>query len=145
MNNAGNDYLEMEVLTAIPQKLQLMLIEGALRFGNQARRHWKSGDDLAAGEALIRAQEIVAEIIGSLNPHENTDLVRRIVYIYLFVNRRLIEANFERSETKLADALRVLAVERDTWRLACRQAGGAIVPMPTGADRTTSLGQSFVA
>jgi flagellar protein FliS len=145
MNNTGNDYLEMEVLTAIPQKLQLMLIEGALRFGNQARRHWKSGNDSAAGEALIRTQEIVAEIIGNLNPHENLDLVRRILYVYLFVNRRLIEANFERSETKLADALRVLEVERETWRLACRQAVAAIASAATGADSTTSLGQSFVA
>lgn len=143
MNNTGNDYLEMEVLTAIPQKLQLMLIEGALRFGNQTRRYWKLGDIAAANESLIRAQEIVAEIIASLNPHESPDLVRRIVNVYLFVNRRLIEANFQRSEAKLADALRVLEVERETWRLACRQAGGTIVP--ASADSLTSMGQSFVA
>ena len=145
MNTAGNDYLEMEVLTAIPQKLQLMLIEGALRFGHQARRHWQAGDVAAASEALIRSQEIVAEIIGNLNPQPDPNLVRNIVDLYLFVNRKLIEANFERSEAKLDDALRILAIERETWRMACQQAVGSTIPITTHAESPTSFGQSFVA
>ena len=145
MNTTGNDYLEMEVLTAIPQKLQLMLIEGVLRFGNQARQHWKAGDIPAASEALIRTQEIMAEIIGNLNPQSDPDLVRRMAYVYLFVNSRLIEANFERSEAKLDEALRIMTIERETWRLACQQAVGAKPSLATDATSPTTFGHSFVA
>jgi flagellar protein FliS len=51
------------VLTAPPQKLQLMLIEGAIRFGLQARSLWNEDRGAEACEALVRSQEIVVELM----------------------------------------------------------------------------------
>ena len=121
--SARSDYLYTEVMTAAPQKLQLMLIEAAIRLIHRTRHYWNNNQDDAAGEALILCQQVVTELLAGLNKAGETDLVRRVASIYTFVYRSLVLANFERSEEKLADALRVLETERETWLEVCRQLG----------------------
>lgn len=121
--SARDTYLETEVLTATPQKLQLMLIDGALRFIELARRHWKNDEDEKACEALIRSQRIVTELLGGLNKDVDPDLAGKVASIYLFVFRTLLSANNERDEEKLDDVVRILNIERETWRQVCEKLG----------------------
>ena len=51
---AREEYLATEVLTAAPQKLQLMLIEAAIRFGRRAELHWQSRENEAAFNTVVR-------------------------------------------------------------------------------------------
>jgi flagellar protein FliS len=122
-SSAREKYLTNEVMTATPQKLQLMLIEAAIRSARRARERWQADDDEQACEALIRAQEAVGEMLAGLNRDVDADLVKKVGSVYLFVFRNLMEANHERDEKKLDDALRVLEVERETWRQLCEQLG----------------------
>jgi len=119
--SARENYLETEVLTATPQKLQLMLIDAAIRSAERARQQWKEGADDHACESLIRAQEIVSEILGGLNQEEAPELSRKLASVYLFIFRSLMEANYRHDKQKLDDALRVLHVERETWRQVCEK------------------------
>jgi flagellar secretion chaperone FliS len=121
---ARDRYLAAEVLTAAPQKLQLMLIEGAIRFVDRARRLWGEQKHDEASESLVRAQEILGEMLASLDRQAQPDLVPRVGAVYLFVFRCLMEANFDRDPRKLDDAIRVLEEERKTWRLVCERLGG---------------------
>jgi flagellin-specific chaperone FliS len=50
--------------------------------------------------------------------------VQRIASVYNFIFRALVDANRRRDERKLDEALRVLSIERETWRLVCQQATG---------------------
>jgi flagellar secretion chaperone FliS len=119
----GNDYLATEVMTAAPQKLQLMLIEGALRVAGQARQFLADQQREAASRALIRSQSILAELLSGLDHRTADESVRRVAGVYLFIYRSLIAANLEQSEARLGDALRVLEIERDTWRMVCERLG----------------------
>jgi len=119
----GSDYLTTEVMTATPQKLQLMLIEAAIRLAQQAKGHWTSDQDEAATAALLRGQQIMAQLLAGMNVNPSDDLVERVAGVYAFVYRALVKANLERDEASLSDALRVLEVERETWRLVCQQLG----------------------
>ena len=127
-SSARENYLVTDVMTATPQKLQLMLIEAAIRSAERAREKWQAGEDDQACEALIHAQQVVGELLASLNHEADADLVKRVASVYLFVFRNLMEANHERSEKKLDDALRVLEVERATWRHVCEQLGSRKAP-----------------
>src|SRR5687768_15144956 len=109
MNNVRNSYLTTEVLTAAPQKLQLMLIEGALRFGNQARALRREGREEEAGEAILRCQQIIAQVLAGLRQENPSDLIRRVAGIYLFIHDALIAAYMKRDDDKLAQALDILA------------------------------------
>ena len=123
MTSLPQSYLETEILTAPPQKLQLMMIEAAIRFGRRAAGHWQAGEDDQACEALIRAQKIVTELVNGLNRDESPELAGKIAAVYLFVFRSLMEAGYQRDREKLDDALGVLEVERETWRQVCHRVG----------------------
>jgi flagellar protein FliS len=120
---ARQNYLATEVLTAAPQKLQLMLIEGAIRFGQQARALWSQQRDDEAGEAIIRCQQIVAQLLAGLRRESSSQLVQQIAGVYFFVLNSLIAAHLNRDEQKLSEALAVLAEEQATWRAVCEKLG----------------------
>lgn len=126
-------YFETQVLTATPQKLQLMLLDGALRFGRQAADHWREGRIYEGGEALIGCQRIVAELLRSMKPEMAPALVEKVSDVYRFVFRTLVEAGMKRDAGKLAEAMRLLDIERETWRQVCeRLAAHGSVPAPHG-------------
>jgi flagellar protein FliS len=125
---ARNHYLETEVLTATPQKLHLLLIEAAMRFAERARRHWREGNREKAFQSLILAQDAVTKMLNGLSHENPTPLVQEVASVYNFIFRTLVDANCRHDERKLDEALRVLAVERETWRLVCQQ--NVEPPMP---------------
>ncbi len=137
--SARETYLTNEVMTATPQRLQLMLIEGAIRFARQADAHWSAGEDALADEALTRAEQIITELLCGLNPDGDAELVRRVASVYLFVFRTLTTAHLQRDQSKLLDAIRVLETERETWRQVCERLGN-VNPDATGLGLS-----SFVA
>jgi len=128
--SAPENYLVTEVMTATPQKLQLMLIEGALRNVERTRRLWQEGKDEEAGEALIRAQQIISEMLCGLSREVESELARKVASVYIFIFRSLVDAHTRRSESKLDEALSVLETERDTWRQVCERSGVASGPAP---------------
>lgn len=137
-------YFDTQVLTATPQKRHLMLIEGALRYGRQAADHWREGRNFEGGEALIGCQRIVTELLRGLKPDVAPALVEQVSSIYQFVFRTLAEAGMRRDAGKLSDAMRLLEIERETWRQVCErlasrsQAAG--VPAPHASMNSTVPG-----
>ena len=121
---AQQDYLTNEIMTATPQRLQLMLIEGALRHGNIARDLWREEKLEDATEALIRAQQIVTELLCGLKPREeDKEVVNKVAAIYLFVFRSMISAQMDKDPQKLDEAISVLEIERETWQQVCKKDG----------------------
>ncbi len=116
-----DNYLETEVMTATPQKLQYMLIDAAIRNLNRGKHLRSENLHDEACEALIRAQEIVTQILSGLNKDIAPDLTRKVASVYMFVFRALNEAQVGRDTDKLDECIRVLEVERETWRLLCEQ------------------------
>lgn len=117
----SSSYLETQVLTSPPQKLQLILIEAAIRFTKKAQFCREDGDEAGACEAIERAQKIVSEIIGGLNQEVDPELVGQIVSIYIFISRTLSQAHLPENNQQLGDAIRVLEEERTTWQLVCKK------------------------
>lgn len=134
-----NDYLETEVMTSAPQKLQLMLVEAAIRKTQRCKECWHSGQVEEATEAIIRAQQIVTEIVCSLKVDGKDEVVRKMAGVYLFVFRTLARAQLEHETRLLDEALEVLEVERETWRQICEKFGTRRV------DEESATGASFEA
>jgi flagellar protein FliS len=140
--SARHKYLEHEVLSAAPQKLQLLLIEGAIRHTQRAKMLWRANSE-AAGEAIVKAQEIVAQVLAGLSPDRGQPLAGRLAAVYTFVFRTLTAAHLQQTEQSLDDALRVLEIERETWRQVCQQLGiDRAEASPAAPHFGNSLGQS---
>jgi flagellar protein FliS len=131
---AGSHYLETDVFTATPQRLQLMLIDGAIRFVARTRLLWQEGKNDQACESLIRAQQIVTQLLAALNDRIDPKLTCRVASIYLFVFRTLVDANLHRDVAKLDEVSRVLEIERETWRQLCEKLGSTTGAAGDGLD-----------
>lgn len=134
-SEARDAYLENRVLTAPPQRLRLMLIEGALRFSRQTLLHWERGEHDAGLAALGRARSIVTELMSSIQP-DGSPLSRQVAAIYLFLYRALAEAAIDRNSQQVREAIEVLAIEHETWRLVCEQ-------VPPRESRGTAAGDAY--
>ena len=108
-------YLQTAVLTAPPEKLQLMLYEGAIRFATQAREKLAEKNYEASFEFLVRAQNIVLELICGLRPEHNPSLCERLAGIYTFIYKKLVDANVNHTPSSIDDAVTVLRIQRDIW------------------------------
>jgi flagellar protein FliS len=95
-----------------------MLIEGAIRFGRQAEEALHRGDFEAAGPPLMRAIDIVGEMIAGVR-EPKSELNTKIAQFYLYLFRRVAEARVNDDVDKLSEALGLLEYERETWQLAC--------------------------
>ena len=100
------------------------------RSAERARQRWHEGHDEQAAESLIHAQQVVGQLLAGLRYDVDSDLVKRVAGVYLFVFRTLMEANYERNQSKLDDAIRVLQSERETWRQVCKRLAGRTGPPP---------------
>ena len=117
---ARDRYLESQVLTATPQKLRLMLIEGALRFARQIVPAWEENDFEASFEAVSRSRKIIAELL-SVMSDDGSEVVAQLRGIYQFLFRHLTDAQLQRNPDMVAEVIRLLEVERETWQLVCEQ------------------------
>lgn len=133
--SARREYLTTQVMTATPQKLQLMLIEGAIRYGTQAKHLRSEQREDEACEALVRCQEIMGELLASVSAGES-DVSRKLAGIYVYLFRTLTEANLQHDDAKLDDVLSVLAIERDTWSQVCEEFG-SVAQNNTAAPSTS--------
>ncbi len=114
---SDNAYLKAAVLTAPPEQLQLMLYDGAIRFALQGRDAIEKKEHETSFEKLTRAQNIVLEMQNGLNYEVNRPLCERMAGLYNFIYRKLIDANVHRNVADVDDALKVLHMERETWRI----------------------------
>ncbi len=131
------NYIQADVFSATPQKLQLLLVEAAIKNVLKTKKFWEEGNISDGFETITRAQDIVAEILCSLDIEKTPDIARKLASIYVFIFRRLTEAGMRPDQEKLNDAYRVLCSERETWRLVCEKFGST---KTDGA--VSSVGQS---
>lgn len=118
--NASDAYLETQVFTATPQRLRLMLIEGAIRRVNAAQLAVGEGNSLQANAEVGRCRDIVAELMSSIDTKQSP-LNQQIFSIYLFLYSSLIEITMANDFGRLAGILRILEEERQTWREVCEK------------------------
>jgi flagellar biosynthetic protein FliS len=131
MHDTSRTYFEDRIRTASPEQLQFMLIDGALAAARRAERLLTADRPLHANVELARAEAILAEIVSAFRKEAAPQLVERTVAVYAFVIRRLTDAHLSADVAAVREAIRVLEVEHETWRLVCeRAATPAPVPPP---------------
>jgi len=118
-STAQDHYLATQVKTATPQKRQLLLIDSVLRSSNRARQYWQQGRNDLALQSLLNAQAVVADMLAVIDYEAGGDLAKRVSAVYAFIYRSLVNAGHRRDEKSLGDAVRVLEIERETWRKVC--------------------------
>ncbi|RRD95925.1 flagellar export chaperone FliS [Clostridiales bacterium COT073_COT-073] len=115
----NNPYAKIKnnsIMTATPAELTLMLYEGAIKFGNQAVSAIQDKEIPEAHRLIIRVQDIIDELRGTLN--FDYPIAAEMDRLYEFISYTLIEANMEKDAEKLETALSLIRDFRDTWKEA---------------------------
>jgi flagellar protein FliS len=128
---ARTQYEEMQVQTT-PGRLVVMLYDGAMRFLHLGRDALLRGDIEAQGLNLGKAQNILCELISTLDM-EAGDLSRNLLSIYHYCLERLLTANAEDRVEDIDQVIRLLAGLRDAWDYAERAFHGGEAHALAGA------------
>ena len=114
----AQEYLQVQVLTASQDQLLLMLLDGAVRFVETAREKMERKEREAKNELLLKAQNIILELIQSLDPSVGEKIYANLIGLYKFILRRLLAANVNDDPTSLDEGLKILRNVRETWSQA---------------------------
>lgn len=110
-----NQYRSTQVNTAAPEKILLMLYDGAINFTRIAIEKINAGDRAGKGMYISKAQAIVAELMNTLNHDIGGEVAKRLEQLYIFIIDQFIDANINNSTRPLENALRIMTMLRDTW------------------------------
>ncbi|NLY10217.1 MAG: flagellar export chaperone FliS [Firmicutes bacterium] len=113
--NPYQAYKKTQVATASPGELLLLLFDGAIRFANQAKHFIEKKDLAAAHDKLCRAQDIVAELMFSLD-RDVGEIADNLYQLYDYIFNRLVEANVSKDISIVDECIHFLTDLRDTWR-----------------------------
>ena len=111
----SDPYLENQVLTATPEQLHLMVIDGAIRFARQAAVALQNNEMDTARAAIERSRDFVGELLSGLNPAVDRELIADVGSIFLFVFRQLSLVEVDRDPQQIRDAISILEMHRETW------------------------------
>ncbi len=112
---ASRAYTENSVLTAPPERLVVMLYDGAGRFLARAAAAMRAGDPGLAGEQIGRANAILDELLATLDREAGGEVAEHLESIYLFSERTLVEAQLQRDPAKVERVAALLAELRQAW------------------------------
>ena|SRR5690554_1572560 len=114
VNNPYSNYKQTEVQTKSPGELTLMLYEGCLKFMKRAEKAMEEKNIQEKNENLIKAQNIIRELMVTLNT--DVEISKQMMQMYDFILNRLIEANTKNSLQALKEAEQFVIEFRDTWK-----------------------------
>lgn len=114
-NATVNAYLRSKVMSASPEELRLMLLDGALRFASQARHGLVEKDPEAAFAGFTQCRDIVLELLTSVRAEHDPQLAERVRALYSFMYSELVTASLDRDVPRLDKTIALLQYERDTW------------------------------
>ncbi|WP_088187765.1 flagellar export chaperone FliS [Desulfosporosinus sp. FKA] len=118
-NNPYGAYRQTSIATASPEKLLLMLFDGAIRFLNQARFSLEQQDFETANKWLGKLQDAFIELKISLDMNQG-EVASNLHKLYDFYQREVLLANVEKSTERLQPVEDFLRAFRETWAEAAK-------------------------
>lgn len=112
------EYLERSVLEAEPERLVLMLYQGAIRFISEAERAIEDRRLDRAHLKILRAHAIIGELSATLDLEKGRDIAKNLALTYDYVLHLLTEADITKDRSLLVTARGLLEPLAEAWEEA---------------------------
>lgn len=119
ISNPYQQYKKTQIDTANQGKLIVMLYDGAIKFINIAIDLIPSKSIEKIHNNIIKAQDIINELMTSLNM-EAGEISEKLFSIYMYIKKKLIEANIKKQAEPLIEVRNYLIELRDAWEQAAK-------------------------
>ena len=121
-SNVSSTYKETKIKTASQGQLIIMLYDGAVKNLNLAVEILEKniekkdpGKIEKVGKAILKAEEIITELMVSLDFEQGGEISKNLFSLYTWFNRELLEANITQ-DIKRVSVVRDMLIElRNTW------------------------------
>jgi flagellar protein FliS len=134
MSDPVRSYKETQIKTATPSRLVVMLYDGALKYLGLAMEALGASHQRydRASEYLIRTQDIITELMVSLDFDQGREIARNLFNLYLWMNRQLLQGNISKSCEPLEQVKKLLAELRGVWAEVAEKPGLDRIPRAAG-------------
>lgn len=111
-----DNYLKNQVLTATPNQLIEMLLEGAIKNIRVGLFALENEQFAKAGQHFIKAQDIVSELRYSVNTEVESEIPDNLIQLYDFMYDQLVLGNIDRDVEVITNVQNMLADLLETWK-----------------------------
>jgi flagellar protein FliS len=110
-----NPYYEQKILSSDPIELVRLVYQRAISSIIEAREHLRHKRIAERSAAIMRAYEAIHQLLAALRPEVAPELCARLEGLYLYMQRRLLDANMRQIDPPLAEALSLLKTLVEAW------------------------------
>src|SRR5687768_7757746 len=107
-------YRQSQAATSSQSELVVLLYRGAVRFAAKARLRMQNNDIEGAHNGLLKAQEIVVELMLGLKPTQE-QVTQDLYGLHNYIYQVLYEANLKKDVALVDEALKHLRDLLTTW------------------------------
>ncbi len=125
-------YLRVQTETSSPAQLIVLLYDALLANLQRAEASLAAGSNEDAHGTLVRSQEIILELMTSLDPSAG-EMAEQLAAIYEYAHHQLVRANLEKDGAFAAEVRELMWPIRDSFALigesdmaAARNRGAAV-------------------
>ena len=113
---AHKQYKQVQVKTANKEKLLIMLYQGCIKFLRLAKKSIEEEDIQGANNYIIRSQDIIRELMNTLDMEKGGEVATNLYSLYDFMNRKLIEANVDKDIEKIETVEEMMMELLESWK-----------------------------
>ena len=132
--NSVHAYRQTSVKTASQGRIIVMLYDEAVRqidtalglLGQRTRELDR------VNNALVKAQDIITELMVSLDLEQGGEIAQNLLRLYLFFNDRLMEGNVKKEEGPIREVRGLISDLRDAWKQIENVTVDGRRPVPAG-------------
>lgn len=119
MNPYIKQYQKNQVETATPEKILIMLYDGAIQYLNIAKtalEEPRSAESIQKiHNNIIGAQKIITEFMNTLDMDLGGDVAQNLYDLYNYLYNRLVESNMKKDAKIIDEVLAHLKELKETW------------------------------
>jgi flagellar protein FliS len=133
--NAYTAYKETGVKTASQGKLIVLLYQEAVKQLGKALTYFGTDDQIEPGDieklnnCIVKTQEILTELMISLDMDKGGEIAKNLMALYVFFNKELLDANIKRDRQKIESVHRMMDELTNAWVTAVESTAPVAQPV----------------
>ncbi|MBC7385911.1 MAG: flagellar export chaperone FliS [Cryobacterium sp.] len=121
MTYGAKNYKQMQITTASPTQILILLYEGAIQNVKKAMLAIEQKNFAEKGKYIGKAHDIINELTVSLNHEVGGSIAQDLERLYNFMVTQLFKANIENDKEPLSAVLKNLETLLEGWKGAVTQ------------------------
>lgn len=114
--NISNIYKQNQIQSASPKDLVILLYEGCIKKIRLAELGMEENRLDLVNENLIKAQDIISELLNTLNLEQGGEIAENLKNLYEFLLNELYQANIQKDVTKMVYVRNQMNELLESWK-----------------------------